>query len=513
MQLATEQHLLLGPPGCGKTTTLLGLLDDEMTSGVAPQRIAYFSFTRKAVTEAKGRAAERFNMDQDELRFFRTIHSIAFALGGFTRADVMGLEQYKEVGDAIGVEFGGGRFDESTGMPMGNAEGDTHLFIDSLARARRVDLFRQWEDCGIPDVDFRNVERTVAAVKKFKAQQGLVDFTDMLERYVDEGQPIDVDVAFVDEAQDLSVLQWMTLMRLLSRAQRVYIAGDDDQAIYRWSGADVQTFLSLAGDRRVLTQSWRCPQQVHRIADSLSERISQRYEKHWKPKDEIGRVARVHSLESFEIEALQGSSLLLARNTYLLGQYYSELRKRGLPYVTSYGSHSVLRAHARAIYAWERLRKGETITGQEAKHIYDQLRVGIGVKRGFKSLPNLKNEARTTGEILRSTMGLITGNVPWFEALDGIPGKDIAYYRSVLRGKRSLVDPPSIAVNTIHGVKGGEADNVIINPDMAWKSYQEYTKQPDDEHRVAYVGVSRAKQNLFLLQPQTKNFYPYLKTQ
>ena len=511
MRLAPQQHVLLGPPGCGKTTTLLGLLDDEMNAGVPPQRIAYFSFTRKAVNEAKSRAAERFNMSPDELRFFRTLHSMTFSLGGYTKNDVVGLEHYKEIGRAIGTEFGAGRFDESTGMPVGNCAGDTHLFIDSLARARRISLQEQWNDCGIDDVDFRAVERTVAAVTKYKRLHGLVDFTDMLEQYVDHGQPIDVDVAFVDEAQDLSVLQWHVLMRLLSNAQRVYIAGDDDQAIYRWSGADVQSFLSLSGDRRVLDQSWRCPQQVHKVADSLASRITQRIEKHWNPKDERGRVARVHALDSFKVEELEGSTLLLARNTYLLGSYYDELRRRGLPYTTSYGSHSVSRPHARAIYAWERLRKGGSIESREARSVYDQLRVGVGVARGHKSLPKLTDGDMVAADDLRTHMGLLTRDVPWYEALDGIAGKDRAYYRSVLRGQRSLIDPPAIAVNTIHGVKGGEADNVVINPDMAYRTYKEYQKNPDDEHRVAYVGVSRARANLFVLEPQSKNFYPYLK--
>lgn len=511
MKMCSNQLVLLGPPGCGKTTTLLGMLDDEMTSGVPAERIAYFSFTRKAVNEAKSRAAERFDMSPDELRYFRTLHSMTFAMGGYTKKDVMGLAQYKEIGERIGVEFGAGRFDESTGMPVGNCAGDTHLFIDSLARARLVPLREQWEDCGIDDIDFRAVERTVAAVQRYKEIHGLVDFTDMLENYIVSGTALDIDVAFVDEAQDLSALQWAVLQRLLANAQRVYIAGDDDQAIYRWSGADVSSFLALGGEKRVLTQSWRCPQRVHALADAVADRIERRYEKHWSPRDEKGLVERVHSLEEFELEKLEGSTLLLARNTYMLSNYYDELRRRGLTYVTSYGSHSVQRAHARAIYAWEKLRKGSNISGREAKAIYDQLRVGVGVKRGHKTLPLLRDDATTTGDILRATMGLMTDNVPWYEALDGIAGKDRAYYRSVLRGGRSLVKDPDIAVNTIHGVKGGEADNVVVNPDMAYKSFKEYQRTPDDEHRVAYVAVSRARKNLYLLEPRTKNYYSYIR--
>lgn len=510
MIIAPQQRVILGPPGCGKTTTLLNLLEQEMESGTPARRVAYFSFTRKAVQEAVQRATSRFGFSNEDLSFFRTIHSMVFALNGHTKNDVLGLEHYKEIGEAIGVSFGGGRFDESTGMPVGNEEGDTHLFIDSLARARRIPLEEQWRDCGIPDIDFRAVERTVAAVRRFKEANALVDFTDMLEQYTDSGYPIDVDVAFVDEAQDLSVLQWAVLRRLLSRCARVYIAGDDDQAIYKWSGADVSTFLALGGERQVLAQSYRCPQQVHKMADSLTARISRRIEKTWAPRDVVGRISRVHSLDEFDFEKLEGTTLLLARNTYMLNNYYSALRLRGMTYLTSYGTHSVTKSHARAIYAWERLRKGESVPGSDARVVYDQLRVGVGVRRGHKALPGLDARDVVSMAQLREHHGLMAQG-PWFEALDGIAGKDIAYYRSVLRSKRSLLDTPTVSVNTIHGVKGGEADNVMINPDMAWKSFRDFQKDGDDEHRVAYVAVSRSRNNVFVLRPQTKNFYPYLK--
>lgn len=510
MKLGPNQRVILGPPGCGKTTTLLRLLDEEMTGGVHPANIAYLSFTRKAVNEAKQRAVEQFNFEEGDLRYFRTLHAMCFAEGGFRRSDVMSLKDYTDLGQRIGVEFGGGRFDESTGMPVGSADGDVHLFVDSLARARRVTLEQQWSEANQPDLDFRAVERTIAAVTKYKAQHGLVDFTDMLQQYEKNGAPLAVTVAFVDEAQDLSRLQWAVLARMLRDVDRVYIAGDDDQAIYRWSGADVASFLSLEGAPEVLGQSWRCPQAVHALVDKLSSRISKRISKRWAPRDEVGAVESVHHLDSFEMEQLEGSTLLLARNTYLLTAYYDELRKRGLPFLTPAGYHSVARPHARAIIAWEKMRRGDLITGAEAKAIYDQMRVGVGVARGHKSLPHLRDDAVTNKDILRATMGLLTGDVPWYEALDGIAGKDRAYYRAILRGRRSLSAMPEIQVNTIHGVKGGEADNVVLNPDMASKTFKEYSERPDDEHRVAYVGASRSRKNLFILNPRTKNFYPYL---
>ena len=72
---------IFGPPGTGKTTALLNMVDKALESGVQPQEIAFLAFTKKAATEAKERAAERFHLDlKNDLVYFRTLHSLALSL-------------------------------------------------------------------------------------------------------------------------------------------------------------------------------------------------------------------------------------------------------------------------------------------------------------------------------------------------------------------------------------------------------------------------------------------------
>ena len=99
----------------------------------------------------------------------------------------------------------------------------------------------------------------------------------MLERFVADCGPLDVDAALVDEAQDLSRLQWRVVRHAFTNAARLFVAGDDDQAIYQWSGADVESFLNLKGEREVLGHSHRLPKLVKATAARVIARVARRF--------------------------------------------------------------------------------------------------------------------------------------------------------------------------------------------------------------------------------------------
>lgn len=509
MKLNTgKQELLLGPPGTGKTTELLARVERALKDGIPPEQIAFVSFTRKAVLEAVERAAKRFNLKPRQFPLFQTVHSLCFRQLGCTKDNLLNKQNFLELGEWLGYNLTG-QSDMGDGIIMsGAAPGDKFLFLDNIARARCISVRECWEDIGF-DVAWHEQERFSAGYARYKERQGLMDFTDLLHRYVAEAQPTNARIAFVDESQDLSQAQWRVLQKCFANVPVVTIAGDDDQSIYKWSGADLDTFLHLDGDKTVLNQSHRLPKKIHQYSVKMIKGVRQRYKKEFASTNEDGELEYYTMLEQVQLNPDE-PTLILVRNVYLLNGIYEHLKKLGLTYTGRGGFASVKQPHVSAIIAWERLRKGDAITLAELKDVYEHLRVGEVVARGSKAkVEQEDNDKETyTIETCRSDYGLLKAPV-WHEALQGIPLETREYYISVLREKRKISSEPIVHVNTIHGVKGGEADHVIILSDMSKRSYMEYQKDPDSEVRVAYVAATRAKKRLSIIGPQGRYSFPY----
>ena len=208
-------RLILGGPGCGKTTRLLDIMEEELARGVRPERLAFVSFTKKAVGEAAARASLKFSLTTRELPYFRTIHSLAYRLLGVTQGEIMQHKHWDELGGALGYTFSRNANMDDGMAPTGRERGDLLRFIEQLARARCVSKEQQIRDSR-EEVTPQELQRYLGTLATYKRDTGVMDFTDLLERYVAEGAPAPVDGAIIDEAQDLSRLQWKLIKRALS---------------------------------------------------------------------------------------------------------------------------------------------------------------------------------------------------------------------------------------------------------------------------------------------------------
>lgn len=507
MRVNDNQRVILGPPGTGKTTYVLSDIEKKMEEGTPPDKIALVSFTKKAVTEAVDRASDKFNLKKGSFPMWRTIHSLAFNGLGVSKKDMVGREHYKEFGEHTGYRFTG-TWDESEGVPVGDEKGDVLLFLDNLARITNRPLKEVWEE-NYEICEWDELVRFQDAYQDYKSANMIMDFTDLLYAYVSMCDPLHADEVYIDEGQDLSAAQWMVLQHAFKSANRVTIAGDDDQSIYKWSGADVNAFLNLEGEKHVLSHSYRLPREIHKFANAIVSKIETRFDKPFHPRDSDGRVEFFNDLYGPEFSDNE-STLFLVRNTYLAGRISERLQELGIPY-THKGYSSIRSGHVKAIYAIEKLRKQQSISGAEAKALYENLRVGYYLERGKKGTIITLGDAETVDYTRLKTEFGLKDIAPWYTALEGIPQQAVDYYRSVLSNGYSLTATPKTTISTVHAAKGGEADHVIVLSDMAYRSNEEYTKSPDNERRVAYVAVTRAKERLSVIQPQTKLFFPYFE--
>lgn len=487
---------IFGPPGTGKTTTLLDLLEKTLDEGIPPERIAYMTFTVKARREAMERIVERFDFTQDQLPYFRTLHSIAYRELGVTGPMMVHHGELKEFAELIGMEITGPSRATESGLTMtnGNLRGDRFMTFDHLRRHRGQDLeaaYRDWRE----DEDLFITRHFCKTYRKWKDTEGLMDFTDLLTAISD---PLPVDIVFVDEAQDLSSLQWRTLEKLAATASKVYVAGDDDQAIFAWAGAEPEELLTLQGEIQILGQSYRVPTAVHELAGKMVSRIKRRQPKEWKPRDEAGSVRWLMNQDTADYTH-DGSYLVLYRNHYMGQAVEEKLRSEGIPFghnqkTTVGGTWSI------PIVLWERLRKQGTVSPTQLHEVYEAMTLGRGIAMDARVQLDRCEREQVDLDTAIEELGLKT-QAPWYEALDKIPDDEVAYIRRVVRhhGAKALTGEPKVYLSTIHAAKGGQADNVILLTGISRIIENEIQRNPDHERRVFYVGLTRTKTTLQLV--------------
>jgi len=464
---AADTQIFYGPPGTGKTTELLAVLERELKSGVLPAAIAYVSFTKEGTRQGVTRACEKFHYTKKDFPYFRTLHSIAFHALSMQMDSVISKEHYRMFSDAVGMRFTGYYTEEL------HSPDDKYLFFTDLVRNNQ-DAASEY----IMQLDYELAKYISKAYKEFKRQFHLVDFTDMISMFRNTCSPLPVRVAFIDEAQDLTTLQWRMAEVAFRNCERIYIAGDDDQAIYQWSGADIREFLSLKGEKTVLRTSHRLPKDILAFAKTITAQIGTRIEKEYTGLEKKGNVIYCTNIEDIQM-TLPGTYMFLARNNKFLPRIKRFLESKGLLYEDKKGL-SIRPIDLDTIAAWDDYVAGVHLEPSR------ELRLRQAV-----------------GEELSGVHGT------WDEVFETWP-RPKRDYILLLKQRYTTVDASvcQIRVNTIHTVKGSEANHVILFLGMSKITWEGMQSSPDAEHRAFYVGATRAKDNLILVYGDEKYDYP-----
>jgi DNA helicase-2/ATP-dependent DNA helicase PcrA len=481
---------ILGPPGTGKTTKLLKYVKTFLKLGTPIDKIGYFAFTTKAANEAIDRMLDYHQpFERKDLKYFRTLHSLAFNTLGLKKSQVLQDEHYEDIGRKLGIEvtvYSNG--EEKTGFVDSDSE---YFNIINAARIKGISIEEEYNtDMYSEDIDKHQLKILKEELDNYKKAFKLVDFTDMIEKFNVAKLCPKYDVIFVDEAQDLSPIQWKMYDIIKKNSKYVILAGDDDQAIYGWAGADVKRFQDEPAKDIVLPQSYRVPQQVQSIADKILNRIpdERRIKKHWSARPEQGTVHYVMNVD--DVPLYQGNWLVLARTNDRLIKLKSHLQELAIYYQFK-GRKSYRARLYKAIQDYTRWTNGDQLSLSECKNLFEFL----------------EEEEPTEERMYDLFEWGYSRTQRWFDVFKADP-EECLYIREMLRAGEELSKPARVQLSTIHAAKGGEAENVLLILDNTKKIREAMEKsweKADEEQRVWYVGVTRTKQNLYILNAKQED--------
>lgn len=507
---------IYGPPGTGKTTRLMQVLDDELQAGTDPRKIAYVTFSVAARQEAKDRVLARFpHLQDDALRYFKTIHGICYAEIGMSRSNVMQMEDYLQFAKDCPVEFSDAFTDQIDidGMPFGwvTSPGNQIMNIRQVAAARRMDPFH-------PDIirmDWpRDIKRSEVAhvldrFAKFKERISKFDFVDMLHMYEQLGDPLPIDVIIIDEGQDLSRLQWALVRKMSANAKRMYMAGDDDQSIYGFLGADPYGFFHHPCDTKInLSKTYRLRSNVWDSARKIIERVRIREPKTVIPRDHGGSVnwwglPADAVLDRVDLDDV----MVIGATNYQLAEMKARLDRAGIP-VNYRGSCVTQSDEAKRFYWYNHLRKGNSLPIREAASILKVL--------GIETHKQLTERARLEPNSMVQPDDMIGWGVkviPSRQMCDYLGNKprhvkanQTLFQIASKFGLEATIAKPKVTLTTYHASKGREAKQTILITDCSPSAMDYASREPDYERRLAYVGLTRALETANICRPQSASY-------
>lgn len=529
--------MLVGSAGSGKTTELMGILEQAKTAlGGSPFSVGFASFTRGARREAVERASAAWSIPAEVLSkdgWFRTVHGIAYKMLGIHRDQIIGDSKadHRWVADALQVDV---RviMDDDSGYSVytGDKTAAAALNCWELSRSRvepLVDTIRRMSRTGQNPPSYAECRQFITKYEQAKRLEERCDYADLLSRFVGikfepdgffevepEGPlPVGVKAWIFDEHQDASKLVDMACRRLAFGPEVLwtYLAGDPFQAIFGFGGSDASHFMGWETDkRRIMPKSWRCPKPVLELGERCLKRMKKGYwDRGVAPADHDGEIKHDSGPTSVvpKLDPTE-STLIISRCNYTLDEWSEVLKKKGVPYAKLKAKDNT--AVQRGMKALWDLEHGKAVNGDDFACAVAELPVrgakGPLMTRGTKTAW-AKNDMAERWDRIFPTMVEQTGMTPYL--VERI--KDGTWSELITGGERwrkaaskwgaELATKPQIRIGTIHAAKGMEADTVCLLTATSRRVQESQSLDPeqyDEERRVEYVGVTRTRRKLII---------------
>jgi len=505
---------ITGPPGCGKTTELKRLID-AASDLYFPNEIGVVSYTNAAVEEIRTRIVNTLSEEEKDLvQNVRTLHSHCYRLIGRPPVGEGNLAQFNKERPEFAV--GSGKVNPDENIP--------HKDHSRKSNDKLMNEMNQLRNQLVPPDEWMpDTQAFYKAWSEWLDYNGMVDYTGMIEQVMARKLCPKILILFIDEAQDLTPLQYAVTKLWSENARSTTYAGDSDQCIFRFSGSRPEEFIELDHQwNKHLDQSYRVSPVVHGYGEAVVRQIQNRENTIYKPSDKYGE-GKVYTTLYPDL-SLEGEHMIICRCNYQINRWIKYLSDQGLLWKNLYrpsnrgwnplGTQSLetvrifytllsgqeilmsdMQKMVKRLYAKDTMKhgaKGAFLGMQTHEAVGDKMlpyycdlqdMPSLGFKQSF--IDTIQN--KKVDEIFKLT-GIAA------PALIKLP-RDIVEFNSV-------VDNINITIGTIHSIKGGEADHVWLDVGTSPIILKELLRDPlamYDEARVAYVAVTRARRTLGLL--------------
>lgn len=523
-----EKIKVLGPPGCGKTYAIQVKYQDLLCKGYNPDRITVITFRLSSAGDLQT-AIQPYAIGYERLdKHVGTIHSICYRLGGY--GDLMLSEDIRDFAKKYEYEpylknNASASMDDDESVYSGNLFDLYTWCRNTCTPLKNWDMYPGADNIELPSY---MVSKFFIDYEQYKKENGKVDFSDMLQRVIDEKIRLDTPVLMVDEFQDLTAQMYKIFEMWEQYCEVVVIAGDPDQSIYGfWGGSPYYFKKWNANQEIVLQKTYRLPEQIKDFARKIL--ISEGMEPP-NPKakdgyyDPIQWIRYDDNFPSFE------SELHLVRCNCQKEAVAMKLAESGSVFSDSdakkikKGNKSKIRSRLgwtedemNLANALIKLRAGRVLNASELKAAvmaYPARMSGKNVKKSdlVSSIEaKYKTELSTgIGYLKPAIIDSMTSTDPT-EKMERDGKLFVAKIRGILDRSSTITEEEinKVKVMTIHGSKGLQASGVFLHTYIPGRVFEAISTSEEDaaaEARVWFVGATRAIDALYLVEDAGRRY-------